>query len=79
MICNDCVMDSWMEELASRESLTHVLRESVCFAIEELGEAWVAAQHLGYPAEEINRWIDYQPVGDLGMLEYPQTGAKMPG
>lgn len=62
MICNDCVIEAlhgWVEE-SPRPGHLRLAQPTnrVWLAIEELGGVLVAAQRLGYPPEEIDRWID---------------------
>ncbi|WP_297361266.1 hypothetical protein [Acidiferrobacter sp.] len=62
MICNDCVIDAlhgWVEE-SPRSGCLRLAQHTnlVWLAVKELGGVLVAAQRLGYPPEEIDRWID---------------------
>lgn len=62
MICNDCVIEAlhgWVEE-SPRPGYLRLAQPTnrVWLAIEELGGVQPVAQELGYPEEEVNRWID---------------------
>lgn len=61
-ICNDCLIETLKGnvEKSPRPGQLRLVKHTnlVWLAIEELGGVHMAAQRLGYPEEEINRWID---------------------
>ena len=63
MICDECRIKAVLQGDVEKSPRPGHLRLALCanrvwLAIEELGGVQMAAERLGYPPEEIDRWID---------------------
>ncbi len=78
MICDECRIKAVFQDKVEKSPRPGQLRlvkhiNLVWLAIEELGGVHMAAQRLGYPEEEVNRWIDehhipYGPMEEVSWL-----------